>query len=84
MWESLDEKGLWQAMPEDTNLCLEDRFFVKQLQFTLGSPDFGFSYNLSSLCRQHPRSKKTQKIRRTIVYWETPEGVREGWVVPLV
>lgn len=78
MWESLDDKGLWQALPEETNLCIEERFFEKQLQFTLGSLDLGYSYNLGSLSRQHPRNKKAQKIRRTTVYWDTPEGGR--WV----
>ena len=76
MWEYLDDNGLWQAFPEECNKTIEERFFEKQTQFTLGSPDLGYSYNLASPCRYHPRNKKAQKMRRTTVYWDTSEGGR--------
>ncbi|XP_065886126.1 fibroblast growth factor receptor 3-like isoform X2 [Dysidea avara] len=75
-WEWHDETGLWQAFCDDVRKSIEENFLDQNTNFTLGDPQLSHHYNLSSFTRSHPRSKTSQRLRRTPNIWDRPEVLR--------
>ena len=75
-WEWNDETGLWQAFCNDVRKSIETNYLDQVNTFTLGDPELSHHYNLATFSRTHPRSKLTQRLRRTPNIWDRPEGER--------
>lgn len=74
-WEWNDDTGLWQAFCNDVRKSIEVNYLDQVNTFTLGDPELSHHYNLGgTFTRTHPRSKITQRLRRTPNIWDRPEG----------
>lgn len=75
IWEFLDDSGLWQALSDHESFTIESYYCEQQNTFSIGeSEQVRCHYNLGALHRLPPKSKHTQRIKRTPFIWEKPAG----------